>query len=38
MIFGGAKDGGAGFAVPVSVVRDALPDATGPVASGPCID
>jgi S1-C subfamily serine protease len=38
MIFGGAKDGGNGFAVPVSVVRDALPDATGPVASGPCID
>jgi S1-C subfamily serine protease len=38
MIFGGAKDGGNGFAVPVSVVRDALPEATGPVASGPCID
>jgi S1-C subfamily serine protease len=38
MIFGGAKDGGAGFAVPVSVVRDAVPKATGPVSSGPCID
>jgi S1-C subfamily serine protease len=38
MIFGGAKDGGNGFAVPVSVVRDALPEATQPVSSGPCID
>jgi hypothetical protein len=38
MIFGGVKDGGAGFAVPVSVVRDAVPQATGPVSSGPCID
>lgn len=38
MIFGGAKDGGNGFAVPVSVVRDAVPKATGPVSSGPCID
>jgi hypothetical protein len=24
--------------VPVSVVRDAVPQATGPVSSGPCID
>lgn len=38
MIFGGAKDGGNGFAVPVSVVRDAVPKATVPVSSGPCID
>ena len=38
MIFGGAKNGGNGFAVPVSVVRDALPKATQPVSSGPCID
>jgi S1-C subfamily serine protease len=38
MIFGGAKNGGNGFAVPVSVVRDALPEATQPVSSGPCID
>jgi len=38
MIFGGANYGGNGFAVPVSVVRDALPEATQPVSSGPCID
>jgi S1-C subfamily serine protease len=38
MIFGGAKNGGNGFAVPVSAVRDALPKATQPVSSGPCID
>ena len=38
MIFGGAKNGGSGFAVPVSVVRDALPKATQLVSSGPCID
>jgi hypothetical protein len=38
MIFGGAKDGGNGFAVPVSVVRDAVPKATRPVSAGPCID
>jgi S1-C subfamily serine protease len=38
MIFGGAKNGGNGFAVPESVVRDALPKATQPVSSGPCID
>jgi S1-C subfamily serine protease len=38
MIFGGSKTGGNGFAVPVSVVRDALPKATQPVSSGPCID
>lgn len=38
MIFGGAKNGGNGFAVPVSVVRDALPEATQPVSSGPCTD
>jgi S1-C subfamily serine protease len=38
MIFGGAKNGGNGFAVPVSVVREALPKATQPVSSGPCID
>jgi uncharacterized membrane protein required for colicin V production len=37
MIFGGSNDGRNGFAVPVSVVRDAVPKATGPVASGPCI-
>jgi S1-C subfamily serine protease len=38
MIFGGAKSGGSGFAVPVSIVRDALPSATQPVSSGSCID
>jgi hypothetical protein len=38
MIFGGAKNGGNGFAVPVSVVRDSLPKARQPVSSGPCID
>jgi hypothetical protein len=38
MVFGGAKIGGNGFAVPVSVVRDAMPEATQPVSSGPCID
>jgi S1-C subfamily serine protease len=38
MIFGGAKNGGNGFAVPVSVVRGALSSATQPVSSGPCID
>lgn len=38
MIFGGAKNGGNGFAVPVSVVQDAVSDATKPVSSGPCID
>ena len=38
MVFGGAKNGGNGFAVPVSVVRDAMPEATQPVSSGPCID
>ncbi|HJS70590.1 MAG TPA: serine protease [Gaiellaceae bacterium] len=38
MIFGGAKEGGNGFAVPVSVVEDAVPRATKPVSSGPCID
>jgi S1-C subfamily serine protease len=38
MVFGGAKGGGNGFAVPVSVARDALPKASGPVSSGPCID
>ena len=38
MIFGGAKNVGSGFAVPVSVVRDAVPKATGPVSSGRCID
>jgi core protein len=38
MIFGGAKDGGNGFAVPVSVVQDGVPEATEPVSSGPCID
>ena len=38
MVFGGAKDGGERFAVPVSVVRDAVPKATGPVSSGPCVD
>jgi S1-C subfamily serine protease len=37
MIFGGAKEGRNGFAVPVSIVRDALPKATGPVPSGPCV-
>jgi S1-C subfamily serine protease len=37
MIFGGAKNGSAnGFAVPVSVVEDAVPNATAPVSSGPC--
>ena len=38
MIFGGAKNGGNGFAVPVSVVGDALPRATRPVSSGPCVN
>jgi hypothetical protein len=38
MIFGGAKNGGNGFAVPVSAVRDALRKATQPVSSGSCID
>jgi S1-C subfamily serine protease len=38
MIFGGSKNGGNGFAVPVSVVGDALPKATQLVSSGPCID
>jgi S1-C subfamily serine protease len=37
MIFGGAKDGSNGFAVPVSLIRDAVPKATGPVPSGPCV-
>ncbi|HEY7003279.1 MAG TPA: MarP family serine protease [Gaiellaceae bacterium] len=36
MIFGGAKQGGNGFAVPVSLVRDAVPKANRPVPSGPC--
>ena len=37
MIFGGAENGSAnGFAVPVSVVEDAVPNATRPVSSGPC--
>ena len=38
MIFGCAKNGGNGFAVPVSVVGDALPRATRPVSSGPCVN
>jgi hypothetical protein len=38
MIFGGSKNGGNGFAVPVSVVGDALAKAAQPVPSGPCID
>jgi S1-C subfamily serine protease len=38
MIFGGAKNGENGFAVPVAVVREALPKATQLVSSGPCID
>jgi S1-C subfamily serine protease len=38
MIFGGAKNGGNGFAVPVAVVGEAVPKATQQVASGPCID
>ena len=38
MIFGGAKNGGNGFAVPVSVVGEALPRATRPVSSGPCVN
>jgi S1-C subfamily serine protease len=38
MIFGGAKNGGNGFAVPVSVVQGAVPKATKPVSSGPCVD
>ena len=38
MIFGGSKNGGNGFAVPVSVVGDALAKAAQPVSSGPCID
>jgi len=37
MIFGGGKNSGDGFAVPVSVVEDAVPKATKPVSSGPCI-
>jgi hypothetical protein len=37
MIFGGAKDGRNGFAVPASVVQKAVPRATKPVSSGPCI-
>ena len=37
MIFGGAKNGGNGFAIPVSVVQDAVPTAEGPVSSGPCV-
>ena len=37
MIFGGGKNGGDGFAVPVSVVEDAVPKATKPVSSGPCV-
>jgi S1-C subfamily serine protease len=38
MIFGGAKQGENGFAVPVSAVSDAVPQATTPVSSGLCID
>jgi hypothetical protein len=38
MIFGGAKNGENGFAVPVAVVREALPKATQLVSSCPCID
>jgi uncharacterized membrane protein required for colicin V production len=38
MIFGGGKQDDSGFAVPVSVVGDAVPQATKPVSSGPCID
>jgi S1-C subfamily serine protease len=37
MIFGGAKNGGNGFAIPVSVVQGAVPKAAGPVSSGPCV-
>jgi S1-C subfamily serine protease len=37
MIFGGAKNGGNGFAVPVAVVQGAVPKANGPVSSGPCV-
>jgi S1-C subfamily serine protease len=37
MVFGGAKSGGKGFAVPASVVRAAVPKANGPVSSGPCV-
>jgi S1-C subfamily serine protease len=38
MIFGGAKDGGNGFAVPASVVQDAVPRAGVPTSSGACIE
>jgi S1-C subfamily serine protease len=38
MIFGGAKTGENGFAVPVGVVEDAVPKGTMPVSSGPCTD
>jgi len=37
MIFGGAKGGRSGYAIPVSLVRDSVPKATGPVPSGPCV-
>ena len=37
MIFGGARNGSAnGFAIPVSIVEDAVPKATRSVSSGPC--
>ena len=37
MIFGGSKDGRNGYAVPVSVVHSAVPKATAPVPTGPCV-
>jgi S1-C subfamily serine protease len=37
MIFGGTKDGTSGFAVPASVVQNAVPKADGPVGPGPCV-
>ena len=37
MVFGGARDGGGGFAVPLSIVLRGLDRPLRPVPAGPCV-